>query len=138
MRLVEVNTMKRAARVVYRTHRINRLELDMLASIALYMLLYQRTSRNKKELLEFSYINNQKMGKDVAVFHSLVDKYCLDHIYVGRGLSYFITDKGYQVLDMYEREMAKVEDWFQTKTDIDLKDRSKLGGYRVKMEGKTF
>ena len=130
--------VKRAARYVFRVYKINRHELEMLASIATYLALHQRESAAMQTLLNWSFRNPAMGTREYAIFHKLKRQGFTDTIFKIHGDSYFITEKGFWALEMYEDELEKQEVMYRKKAKDPKVFTGTLSEHIKRMEGKTF
>lgn len=107
----DTTLVKRAARQVYRTFKLNRSELEMLASIGTFLMLTGKETAGMRRLISFSYVNILYPDKEIAIFKSLERKGMIEGIKKGRGLGYYISPLGIMALNEFEDHLNDVDKW---------------------------
>jgi hypothetical protein len=102
---------KQASKVVYKTFRINRHELNMLVGLSAYLQLLGRHIISAKSFTDFLGLNYSLEKRCWAYIRGLVDKGCLHRLSYRRpsGNCLAISQYGVQVMTCFENAIADIE-----------------------------
>jgi hypothetical protein len=99
---------KKASKVVYHRFRVNRHELNMLASLAAYLQLHGKQIIGRKVFTDWLGLNYGLEKRCWAYLSGLIDKGCLHRLAFRRpdGNSLAISEYGIKVLDAFYQAIA--------------------------------
>jgi hypothetical protein len=103
----------KASREVYRKHRINRQELNLLCCLTTVLSLKKRKAIAMTKLFEWLGVGTGWVGKAQGYIFGLHKKGCihkLDYVRNGKsGNSLAITEYGARVLELYFKTVSEIE-----------------------------
>jgi hypothetical protein len=134
---------KKASKVVYHLYRVNRHELNMLASLAAYLQLHGKRIVGRKIFTDWLGLNYGLEKRCWAYIGGLIDKGCLHRLAFRRpdGNSLAISQYGIRVLEAFYQAVAEQEKKDKHRSgsfrDLPINTNSLPNGYILKQAGRA-